>query len=72
LVLLALDALSCLGFQLGLNEAQFEALCDSVHYFCAYCGPKYKVQMKNTEAQYMAQKGKLNYTTIYRQINGPS
>jgi len=35
-------------------------------------GPKYKAQKKNPKAQYMAQKGKLNYTTIYRQINGPS
>jgi len=40
LALLALDALSCLGFQLGLNEAQFEALGDSVHYFCSYYGLK--------------------------------
>jgi len=40
--MLALDALSCLGFQMGLNEAQFEALGDPVHYFALTMGSKYK------------------------------
>jgi len=36
--MLALDVLRFLGFQMGLNEVQFEALGDYVHYFYSYCG----------------------------------
>jgi len=57
--MLALDALSCLGFQMGLNKVQFEALCDSVHYFCSYYGRKYKAQKKYVEVQNISQKGKI-------------
>jgi len=38
---LLLDNQSCLGFQLGLNEAQFEILDDSMS-FAPIVGPKYK------------------------------
>jgi len=57
--MLALDALSCLGFQMSLNEARFKALCDSVHYYCSYYGPKYKTQKKYVEVKNMSQKEKI-------------
>jgi len=46
--MLALKALSWLGFQMGLNEAQFEGLGDFVQYFCSYCGPKTQSPKENT------------------------
>jgi len=33
--MLALDVLSCLGVQMGLNEAQVRALRNYAHYFCS-------------------------------------
>jgi len=57
--MLALHTLSCLGFQMGLNEAQFEALCDFIHYFCSYYGQKYKAQKKYVEDQNISQKEKV-------------
>jgi len=44
----ALDVLNYLGFQINLNETQFEiqinlnetqfeTLCESIYYFCSYC-----------------------------------
>ena len=57
---LLFDDQSCLGFQLGLTEAQFEILGNSLSLFCSYfLGPKYKAQEKNMEAQYLFSKRKI-------------
>jgi len=57
--MVAFDALSFLGFQISLNEGRFEALCDSIHYYCSYYCPKYKAQKKYVEVQNMSQKEKI-------------
>jgi len=45
---LAFDALSCLDFQLDLNEVQFEILGDFVHYFCSY----YEAKIQSPKKKY--------------------